>query len=146
MSKHRSRHAIRIAGFAATLVAAITGHSAPAATLLGGDLSAFAVLGAETVTNVGPSAVVGSVGVATGTAITGFNTVAGVATNDSQVTNGLVHANTAVAQSRKISLRRPASALAALGSASFCHQTLPVPSCPPGFTPFRRERPTCPAC
>lgn len=73
-----------------------------AVPLLGSDLASFRVLGAETVTNVPTSTVVGNVGVWSSggaNAITGFNSSPGVAVADPQVTGGTVHAGTAVAQS-----------------------------------------------
>jgi hypothetical protein len=79
---------------AALLAAPTPGFATP---LLGPDLGTFAVLGAATVTNVPTSTVVGNVGVSPGTAITGFNSVSGVAVADAQVTGGLVQSNTAIA-------------------------------------------------
>ena len=72
-----------------------------AVPILGSDLASFAVLGSSTVTNVPTSTVVGNVGVWSSggaNAITGFLSSPGVAVSDSQVTGGLVHAGTAVAQ------------------------------------------------
>lgn len=66
--------------------------------LLGSDLASFTVLGAETVTNVSTSTIDGNVGVAHGTALPGYYSVSGTATADGQVTGGLVHSNTALAQ------------------------------------------------
>jgi hypothetical protein len=67
-----------------------------ATPLMGSDLATFSVLGATTVTNVGPSVIGGNVGVwqsGGANAITGFNSAPGVAVSDSQV-GGLVHAGT----------------------------------------------------
>ncbi len=89
--------------------------SGSAAVLLPTDLASFAVLGATTVTNVPTSAVVGNVGVSAGTAITGFNSVSGTATADSQVV-GSVHSNTTLAQSAQGQLTTARSALTAQGS------------------------------
>lgn len=93
--------------------------SASATPLLGSDLASFTVLGASMVTNVPPSTIVGNVGVwASGgaNAITGFNSSPGVAVSDSQVTGGLVHAGTAVAQSAQFQLTSALTNLASLGS------------------------------
>src|SRR3954468_17706128 len=70
----------------------------PLATpILSWDLSSFAILGGETVTNVPTSTVVGNVGVSPGSSITGFNSSPGAPTSDPQVTNGLVHTTTTLA-------------------------------------------------
>jgi hypothetical protein len=63
------------------------------------DLSAqnFAVLGGTTVTNVPTSTITGNVGTYSGTTITGFNSLLGVAVSDPQVTGGTVQAGTAPA-------------------------------------------------
>ena len=70
---------------------------ASATPILGSTLETFAVLAASTVTNIPTSTVVGSVGVCPGSAITGFNSLPGVAVSDPQVTSGTVQATTAVA-------------------------------------------------
>lgn len=63
---------------------------ASAAPILGADLATFAVLGAESVTNVPTSTIVGNVGVSPGSSITGFGTGAGgTITSDPQVTGGV---------------------------------------------------------
>lgn len=81
------------------LLVALVGGTSPASAvpILGSDLLSFAVLGAETVTNVPTSTIVGNVGVSPGSSITGFASSPGVAWPDPQVTGGLVHATTAVA-------------------------------------------------
>jgi hypothetical protein len=94
--------------------------SAPAwsAPLLGADLASFTVLGASTVTNVDVSTIDGNVGVwASGgaNAITGFLSSPGVAVSDPQVTGGLVHAGTALAESAQAQLTIARNNLASLG-------------------------------
>jgi hypothetical protein len=84
--------------------------------ILGPQLSSFAVLGAETVTNVPTSTIVGNVGVSPGTAITGFNSVSGIAVADPQVTGGLVHSNTAVAAAAQGQLTTARGTLTSLGA------------------------------
>jgi hypothetical protein len=87
-----------------------------AVPLLGSDLASFAVLGASTVTNVPTSTVVGNVGVSPGPAITGFNSVSGVAVSDPQVTGGLVHTTTAVAAQAQSDLTTARTNLGLLGA------------------------------
>ena len=65
-----------------------------AVPILGPDLATFAVLGAESVTNVTPSTIEGNVGVSPGVSITGFGlTSPGAISFDPQVTGG-VHTTT----------------------------------------------------
>ncbi len=102
--------------FALAVIGMFYGFSSALATpLLGPDLATFTVLGAETVTNVVPSTIVGNVGVSPGTALPGFNYVSGTATADPQVTGGLVHSNTAVAQSAQAQLTTARINLDSLG-------------------------------
>lgn len=92
--------------------------SAWAIPLLGSDLASFTVLGSSTVTNVPTSTIVGNVGVWSSggaNAITGFNSSPGVAVADSQVTGGMVHAGTAVAQSAQGQLTTAITNLSSLG-------------------------------
>lgn len=98
------------------VIGALYGASPAWATpILGSDLTSFAVLGASTVTNVPTSTIVGNVGVYAGSAITGFNSSPGVAVSDPQVTGGLVHATTAVAQSAQAQLAAAITNLGSLG-------------------------------
>ena len=98
------------------VVGALYGSSPAWATpILGSDLASFTVLGASTVTNVPTSTIVGNVGVYPGSAITGFNSSPGVAVSDPQVTGGLVHATTAVAQSAQAQLTAAITNLGSLG-------------------------------
>lgn len=87
-----------------------------AVPILGADSASFAVLGATTVTNVPTSTIVGNVGVSPGTSITGFNSVAGIATADPQVTGGLVQSNTAIAASAQGQLTTARNTLTSLGA------------------------------
>lgn len=99
------------------VIGVFCGSSPALATpLLGSDLASFTVLGAETVTNVPTSTIVGNVGVWPGTALTGFSSVSGTATSDPQVTGGLVHSNTAVAQSAQAQLTTARNNLDSLGT------------------------------
>lgn len=82
---------------------------------MGSDLASFTVLGAETVTNVPTSTIVGNVGVSPGTALPGFSHVSGAATADAQVTGGLVHSNTLIAQSAQAQLTTARLNLDSLG-------------------------------
>jgi hypothetical protein len=87
-----------------------------ATPILGSDLASFTVLGASTVTNVPTSTIVGNVGVYAGSGITGFLSSPGVAVSDPQVTGGLVHATTAVAQSAQGQLTAAITNLGSLGA------------------------------
>ncbi len=99
------------------VIGALYGASPALATpILGSDLASFTVLGASTVTNVPTSTIVGNVGVYAGSAITGFNSSPGVAVSDPQVTGGLVHATTALAQSAQSQLTAAITNLGSLGS------------------------------
>ena len=92
---------------------------ASAGPILGPDLAGFTVLGASTVTNVPASTIVGNVGVWSSggaNAVTGFNSLPGVAVSDPQVTGGLVHAGTAVAQSAQGQLTTAITDLGSLGA------------------------------
>ena len=89
-----------------------------AASILG-SADSFAVLGGSAVTNVPTSAVVGNVGVWSSggaNAITGFNSSPGVAVSDPQVTGGLVHAGTAVAQLAQGGLTNAITSLGLMGT------------------------------
>ena len=102
------------------VVAALTALLYPplvsATPLLGTDLASFTVLGAETVTNVSTSTIVGNVGVSAGTALPGFSFTSGLAVTDPQVTSGLVHSNTAVAASAQAQLTTARTNLDSLGT------------------------------
>lgn len=89
-----------------------------AAPILGSTLASFTVLGAATVTNVPTSTIVGNVGVWSSggaNAITGFCVDPGVACSDLQVTDGQVHAGTALAESAQAELTTARNNLASLG-------------------------------
>jgi hypothetical protein len=73
-----------------------------------GDAGSFGVLGASTVTNTGPSTIFGDVGVAPGTAITGFP--------PGQVFNGSIHSNNALAISAQADALTAYNQLAGLSS------------------------------
>src|SRR5665647_1917972 len=102
----------------ALAVLAVFCAAAPALAtpLLGSDLASFTILGAETVTNVPTSTIVGNVGVWPGAALPGFNWVSGTATADGQVTGGLVHSNTALAASAQAELTTARLNLDSLGT------------------------------
>ena len=102
------------------VVGALYGATPALATpILGSDLASFTVLGASTVTNVPTNTIVGNVGVYAGSAITGFNSSPGVAVSDPQVTSGLVHTTTALAQSAQSQLTAAITNLGSLGSGTF---------------------------
>lgn len=104
--------------FAIALLAGIAVGSGQsmAAPILESDLASFTVLGAETVTNIPTSAIVGNVGVSPGSSITGFNSSPGVAVSDPQVTDGLVHTTTALAASAQDQLTTAINNLSSLGA------------------------------
>lgn len=99
----------------AALAALLSPPLASAAAILGTELASFAVLGAETVTNVPTSTIVGNVGVSPGAALPGFNFTSGLATADPQVTSGLVHSNTAFAATAQAELTTARTSLGLLG-------------------------------
>jgi Ice-binding-like/PEP-CTERM motif len=102
----------------AALSALLSPPLVSAAPLLGSDLASFTVLGASTVTNVPTSTIDGNVGVWSSggaNAITGFNSSPGVAVSDPQVTDGLVHAGTTLAQSAQGQLTTAITNLGSLG-------------------------------
>lgn len=91
-------------------------HALP---ILDSNLASFTVLGASTVTNVQTSTISGNVGVWSSggaNAITGFNSSPGVATSDPQVTDGSVHAGTALAESAQGELTAAINLLDSLGN------------------------------
>lgn len=106
-----------------------TGFSAP---LLGSALEGFAVLGASAVTNTPLSAITGSVGVAPGSAITGFLSSPGLAVADPQVSGGLVHAATATAAQAQADLGTARTSLALLGAGTLLLADLAGLIIPPG--------------
>ncbi len=103
-----------------SLAVGVLAGASPAwsAPILGSDLASFTVLGAATVTNIPTSTIGGNVGVWSSggaNAITGFNSSPGVAVPDLQVTGGLVHAGTAVAQTAQAQLTTAITNLGSLG-------------------------------
>lgn len=86
-----------------------------ATPILGPDLATFAVLGAESVSNVPTSTVVGNVGVSPGVSITGFSSIPLSAVADPQVTGGQVHTTTALAASAQGELTTARTNLGLLG-------------------------------
>mgnify|MGYP005838836013 CR=1 FL=1 len=103
---------------AAVFGALAASFPAQGALILGDDLDSFTVLGSSTVTNTPTSTIAGNVGVWSSggaNAITGFNSLSGVAVSDPQVTNGQVHAGTALAQSAQGQLTTAMSNLSSLG-------------------------------
>ncbi|MDA3888517.1 MAG: ice-binding family protein [Allgaiera sp.] len=94
---------------------ACTPLAALASTIMGADLSSFTVLGASTVTNAPTSTIRGNVGVWPGTSLTGFTSVSNSAVSDPQVTDGLVHSATALAETAQGQLTASRNDLASLG-------------------------------
>lgn len=117
-SRTRTASSLKSLSVLALAVMAVFCGAAPASAtpLLGADLASFTVLGAETVTNVPTSTIVGNVGVSPGTALPGFTWVSGTATADGQVTGGLVHSATALAASAQAQLTTARLNLDSLGT------------------------------
>ena len=103
-----------------------------ASSILPADLASFAVLGASTVTNVPISNIQGNVGVWPGTSITGFNSVSGSAVSDYQVTGGLVHSATPLAQSAQNELTRARNDLLSMGAGTLLPSDLAGLTLKPG--------------
>jgi len=109
--------------------------SVSAGPLLGDDLESFTVLGSSTVTNVPTSSIVGNVGVWSSggaNAVTGFNSSPGVAVSDPQVTDGLVHAGTAEAESAQGQLTTARNNLSSMGTGTFLGSDLTGLTLSPG--------------
>ncbi len=92
------------------------GSSQAGAASILGTADSFAVLAGSEVTNIPTSTVVGNVGVWAGTAISGFTSSPGVAVSDPQVTGGLVHATTTVAQSAQGDFTNAITSLGLMGT------------------------------
>lgn len=109
----------RLSILALAVLGTLYGPSQAWAASILGTAGTFAVLGGSTVTNVPTSTIVGNVGVWSSggaNAVTGFNSSPGVAVSDPQVTGGLVHAGTAVAQSTQGQLTNAITSLGLLGA------------------------------
>lgn len=91
---------------------------ATAGPILGSDLQSFTVLGSSTVTNIPTSTITGNVGVWSSggaNAITGFDPSPPNPVADPQVTSGLVHRGTALAESAQGQLTTARNDLSSLG-------------------------------
>lgn len=98
------------------LALAFTCAPASATPVLGSDLSSFAVLGSSTVTNTGPTILIGDLGVSAGSAITGFF---GTVANDGPgVFSGTAHQADAKAGSAQTQLGLVISSLELMPSSA----------------------------
>ena len=88
----------------AALAALLYAPLASADSILGTELSSFAVLGAETVTNTGATTLTGNLGVSPGTAITGKETITVNGTNAATIGNPSVHETDSFAGSAQAQL------------------------------------------
>ena len=107
-----------VCAVSAAAAALLVASPAVAAPLLGSNVASFTVLGATTTTNVPTSVISGNLGAWSfgANAITGFNSSPGVAVADLQVTNGLVHSGTMLAQVAQAELTTARRLLASLGA------------------------------
>ena len=87
-----------------------------ATPILGPELSAFVVLGAETVTNTGATTLTGNLGVSPGTAITGKSTMTVDGVNADLAGNTSVHENDTVAAAAQAQLTAAITSLGLLGT------------------------------
>lgn len=102
-----------------TVLGTLCGTSQVWAASILGTAGDFAVLAGAGVTNIPTSTVAGNVGVwssGSANAVTGFNLSPGVAVSDPQVTGGLVHAGTTVAQAAQAQLTNAITSLELMGT------------------------------
>ena len=97
------------------LAMALAANTAGAATILGAELASFVVLGASTVTNTGATTLIGNLGVAPGTAITGKETITINGTDAADEGNPFVHENDPYANLAQNQLAAAKVALGLLG-------------------------------
>jgi Ice-binding-like/PEP-CTERM motif len=106
-----------ICAAASALLQIATAPNASAGSILGTELSSFAVLGASAVTNTGATTLTGSLGVSPGTSITGFfGTTANEGPGSINSGTGVVHQGDAFAITAQTQLATAMGYLAALSS------------------------------